>query len=154
MGYTTSCPNCGAPLELRLGNPDQAPWVCLLPQGCGLGFWRAELGQLGRQQWHPQSRSFQHHPDLIGQREQEIGTGAAFGYNIRPSEVASLDAASIQYVMNQLQVPTANQPAVIGILRQMESGQLTSQQVLGQCTALGLPALGERLAAALQQVQA
>lgn len=142
MIYNTQCPHCGSPLTLALHNPDVAPWICSLPRGCGRAWWRAELGDNGRAAWDPHTASHQHDDRLHAERDAELQVHANFGFNVRPSEVASLTDSDKAIVFGRLGVTAADQPVVLGILRQMEDGSLRGQALIDAMTAAGYPQLG------------
>lgn len=150
MIFNSTCPNCGRALVLRLGSSaDSAPWLCSLPAGCGRSWWRTELGDHGRTAWDARSGSHQNDDKLQGERIAEVVTGQRFGFNVRPSEVASLTDADRNTVFNQLGVAAADQNAVLGVLRQMESGALSPEGTRSALAALGYASLGLRMKAAL-----
>lgn len=50
IGYRTTCPKCGGPLEVVALDPDSAPWLCNV---CHRAFWAAELTDVARDLYRP-----------------------------------------------------------------------------------------------------
>lgn len=54
---TPICPNCGRVLQVVIGPPSWAPWLCAV---CHRGWWPSELHPSVKAAWDPARRHFKH----------------------------------------------------------------------------------------------
>lgn len=94
--YLTTCPNCGAPLEVVVALPDVAPWACWV---CHRGWWPSELTPVARSAWRSATGDWGTNGATIraldANRTADLAAASKRGVSLLPEQMSNVDPGTL-----------------------------------------------------------
>lgn len=88
-----TCPNCGRPLAAYIGQPGEAPWLCI-PDA--LSWHPSELGAVARESWDPVTRSHGYEAQTVRAAvAADVAAARAAGVNVPAARLGVLTDAQL-----------------------------------------------------------